>query len=105
MKNPYASNKWRPSDRMGRLKAGGDYRKEVIDGIESIRIRRVMPRVALVVARKAWEEGKAEQAEIVSGLVRACKIALEVIDAEGTNSWPWSRGVIEQAIAKAKGGD
>ncbi|KKM19743.1 hypothetical protein LCGC14_1652550, partial [marine sediment metagenome] len=57
MENPYVSRKWKPSNSMGRLKAGGDYRREVIDGLATVRSRRVMSKVGLLVGRKAWEEG------------------------------------------------
>ena len=77
MENPYVSRKWKPSNSMGRLKAGGDYRREVIDGLATVRSRRVMSKVGLLVARKAWEEAKAEQAEIVSDL-KATIVAYEI---------------------------
>ncbi len=103
MENPYDSKRWKPSDSMGRLRAGGDYRKEVIDVTAPVRNRRVMSKVALLVARKAWGEGKAEQAEIVRGLVEA---ALEYIRGEGpVSSVPelTPLGLLLRAIDKAKG--
>jgi len=69
MENPYDSRHWRPCNNIGRLTPNGLYRQEIVVG--QVRKRRIMSPVALITAREAYEEGKAEQAEIIKELVEA----------------------------------
>lgn len=92
MENPYDTKLWERCDVFGNLDKGGTHR---------IKGSRITTEFGLTCLRLGWIEGKAEQAEIVSELVKVLSIAecLNIIRAQEPELYK----MIVQAIAKAKG--
>ena len=89
MKNPYATENWLRHDMESDwvwLPNGRD-----------------MSAPAAENHRDGWEEGKAEQAEIVKGLVEAVGFALKVFRPATTYAETEAIARLKEAIAKAKG--
>ncbi len=92
--NPY--NELEPSD-INALIRGMPFKPVTEAGWKA-----TIKRIVSAQSGQSYAAGHASRDEVVDRLVRACRIAIEVIDAEGEDTWPYSRRVIEEAIAKAK---